>query len=163
MNDLKTIELHKPFNAPAAIVFQAIADGMLFKVTGADEETMENDFREGGSYQIFWKTFGTGTGQYLKIVPHSLISFTWNTTCTVKDGARHCVNDGTLRDTLVTLSLAETADGCHLTLVHEGLEAGIIFEDHLRGWTTSLEDLPTELLAHLGLGMEGPTAARLEK
>jgi len=138
MKNQKAIELDRDIKASASTVFLAIKEGLLFKSTGIIAESFENDFRENGTYRLRWHSGGKCEGRYVQIIPNQLVTFTWNSS--------DC-KSGTNGDTLVKVSLKEQAGICSLKLVHEGLEEGFCHEDHLKGWTSSLEDFPRLVLS----------------
>lgn len=129
----KTVELTKTFYAPASVVFDAIAGGYLLRATGTIEESLKHDFRVDGEYSLNWKSLPTAScsGRYIEIIKDKLVKFTWT--------SRNCpgATDG---ETIVTVMLAGKDDSCEMKLVHEGLTAGICYDDHLAGWTSSYEE-----------------------
>jgi uncharacterized protein YndB with AHSA1/START domain len=136
MTNKATIELTKKINAPASTVFQAIKEGMLFKSTGIHADTFKHDFREGGKYSLRWTCVegASCSGKYIRIEQGKLVQFTWHSLdC---EGA-------TNSDSIVTVSIVEHGGTTELKLVHEGLDAGVCHDDHLKGWTTSLVEFIT--------------------
>lgn len=134
----KTIELSKKFDAPAAVVFGAIKDGALLKSTGVKPESFKHDFRVGGEFSLQWTcTEGSACkGRYLEITPNEQVKFTWNSTgC---EGA-------TKEETIVTVLIKDLGTKSEMTLSHAGLYAGISADDHLAGWTSSLDQLATDI------------------
>jgi len=136
--DKKTIELSKRFDAPAVVLFNAIGDGQLLKSTGVKLETFKHDFRVGGEFSLEWSGKGSGacTGRYLQIDPNEKVKFTWHSS--------DC-KGATNGETVVTATLKNLGKTTEMTLVHEGLGAGFCYEDHLAGWTSSLDEFHTAL------------------
>lgn len=132
MENKKMLEVTKSIPGAASAVFGAIRDGVLFKTTGLEEKSFKSDFREGGKYELEWKSGGKCSGRYIQIIPDRIVCFTWNSV--------EC-KGGTNKDTQVTITLESDGKNCLLKLVHEGLDSGFSYEDHLKGWTSSLDDL----------------------
>jgi len=132
----KNIEMTRKFKAPVEIVFAAIEKGLLLKCTGLKEENFVNNFSQGGSYSLAWKSGGRCSGSYLQIVPLQKVKFTWK--------SEDC-QGATTDDTVVTVTLFAHGNECELKLVHEGLDAGFCYEDHFAGWTSSLDDFVLDL------------------
>jgi uncharacterized protein YndB with AHSA1/START domain len=134
----KTIELSKKFDAPAAVVFQAIKEGQLLKSTGVKPDSFKHDFRVGGDFSLQWSCVegSACTGRYLEIVPNEQVRFTWTST-----GCEGATKD----ETIVNVTLKDQGKKCEMTLVHEGLVAGISADDHLKGWTKSLDEFLAEI------------------
>ena len=127
----KSISLVREYEAPAAILFDAIRQGALFRSTGIREAHFRHDFREGGQYSLEWKSKGKSSGRYLEIVENKRISFTWTST--------DC-NSATPDETKVTVTIIDCGERSTLQLVHDGLADGFCFDDHLKGWTESLSE-----------------------
>jgi uncharacterized protein YndB with AHSA1/START domain len=140
---MKTLELKKTIDAPASAVFAAIAQGQLLRSTAIIEKTFQHTFKVGGEYSLNWesKPEASCTGRYLEIVPSKLVKFTWN--------SRDC-SGSTASETTVTVHLKEHNGNCELTLIHEGLTDGTCHDEHLKGWTYTLERLPKDVVAVSG-------------
>jgi uncharacterized protein YndB with AHSA1/START domain len=132
MTNKATIELTKKFNAPVAVLFDAIKDGQLLKSTGVKTESFKHDFRVDGEFFLEWTctTAGSCIGRYLQIIPNQQIKFTWN--------SRGCESSPS-SETVVTVTLLDHGRTSEMKLVHEGLDAGFCFEDHFKGWTSSID------------------------
>jgi len=140
----KTIELTKRFDAPAAVLFGAIKDGQLLKSTGVKPDSFKHDFRVGGAFSLEWscKEGSACSGRYLEITPNQQVKFTWNSTgC---EGA-------TKEETIVTVTLKDHGKKTEMKLTHEGLITGISADDHLAGWTSSLDHFLTEIQRLAGI------------
>ncbi len=138
MTDKKTIELNKKFDAPVVVLFNAIKDGQLLKSTGVKPDSFKHDFRVGGEFSLEWtsKTAGACTGRYLEIAPNEKVQFTWN--------SRGC-DSAPSSETIVTVTLKDLGKCTEMTIIHEGLDAGFCYEDHLKGWTSSVEDFQSAI------------------
>ena len=144
MTDKQTIELTKKYDAPVAVLFKAIKNGQLLKSTGVKPDSFKHDFRVGGDYSLEW-TSAPGsvcTGRYLEIVPNEQVKFTWN--------SRGC-NSAPSSETVVTVTLTDQGKTTEMKLVHEGLDAGFCYEDHLKGWTSTFEDFNVEMKRHISV------------
>ncbi|MDZ4677380.1 MAG: SRPBCC domain-containing protein [Oligoflexia bacterium] len=136
MDNSKTIELTKSIKGSAADVFEALKSGLLFKATGINSGNFKHDFREGGSYSLEWNSGGKCFGTYRQIIPNQSITFSWT--------SADC-KGATPEDTTVQVTLIERGGTCELKLIHEGLKPGFSFDDHLSGWTTSIDDFKADL------------------
>jgi uncharacterized protein YndB with AHSA1/START domain len=138
MTDKKSIELSKTFAAPASVIFDAISNGQLLKSTGVKPETFKHDFSVDGEYYLEWTSHDTGdcSGRYLQIEPNQSVKFTWHS---------RFHKAATNRDTVVTVTLTEDGKTTQMKLVHEGLDPGFCYEDHLAGWTSSVDEFDAEL------------------
>ena len=136
----KALELKKIIDAPLTAVFDAIAQGQLLRSTAIIENTFQHNFKVGGSYFLNWKSRpeASCTGRYIAIEPNQLVKFTWNST--------NCTGS-TPGETVVTVHLNEHNGKCELTLIHEGLPAGVCFDEHLKGWTYTLDRMPSDVAA----------------
>ncbi|MEQ8229945.1 MAG: SRPBCC domain-containing protein [Rhodospirillales bacterium] len=149
MDSIETTELETPrttllltreFNAPRALVFKVwtqpehVARWWGCAETG--EVDFTNDLRVGGEFSVEMRlTNGTVHriwGVYCKIEEPSLLVFTW--AWKGADGF-----EGS--ETLVTVSLEETATGTKLTLRHESFSTEDDCQSHGEGWGASLDRL----------------------
>ncbi len=126
------LSMSRIFKCDQKTLFQAIADGMLFKYCGAKMDKLKMDFKEGGLLHIEWNDGGPVSGVFKEIKPHSKISFTW---CFEAEELKKKV------DTLVTVSIKENNGKSTLTLVHEGFENFKQVDDHNHGWDDAIQDL----------------------
>ena len=95
-----------------------------------------SDLKVGGKYHIEMKgqmdgkpVNPTASGEYTKIIPNELISFTWGW-----DG------DPSPK-TLVTIELKDVDSGTEVTLTHERFENTDKRDHHQKGWFGCLENL----------------------
>lgn len=104
----------------------------LVPIAGGRSEA-RNDPRVGGAYHI--DMFGDGVvhphhGEYLRLVPHSLVEFTWISHATQQQRS------------VVTVELkAAGPDQTDLTLTHRLLPSEAAASDHTGGWTAGLDRL----------------------
>lgn len=99
--------------------------------------TAEVEPRVGGRFVIVMKHGDRAwehRGEYLRIEPPSLLSFTW-------------ISDGTeQRPTVVTVELHERSGGTELVLTHRGLPPAQM-DSHYQGWTDIVRKLDETLEA----------------
>jgi uncharacterized protein YndB with AHSA1/START domain len=93
------------------------------------------DPRVGGTYRMSFTNFSSGTshsfgGQYVELVPHSLIRYT--------DRFEDPNLPGEMQ---AMISLKEVSCGTDLTIVQEGLPSAIPLEMCYLGWQESLTQL----------------------
>lgn len=136
-----TLLLTRDFAAPRALVFKAWTQPEhIARWWGCTEATggvrFKNDLRVGGEFAAEM-TLGNGIvhkiwGVYCKIEEPSLLVFTWawDNSEGFKGG-----------ETLVTVSLEETATGTRLTLRHESFASEDDCQSHGEGWGASLDRL----------------------
>lgn len=138
MTGQKTIELIKQIDAPASDVFDAVKNGVLLLSTGVNAATFKHDFKVGGKYSLEWTCVEGAccSGEYLEIVPCERVRFTWHSTGSAS---------GTKGDTIVTVTILEKEGKSELKLIHEGLEAGYVHDDHMKGWLSSLDSFAVDL------------------
>lgn len=120
-------------------VFRALTDPVVMQrwfFAGAGwTAVVTNQFSVGGRYQIDMHDEDGNrlrhTGEYRQITPPAMLAFTWN-------------SPG-VRDTLVTIHLAETADGTDLTLIHDFLPDRTSQQNHEAGWHACFNHLDKTL------------------
>lgn len=130
-----TIRLHQDFDVSVEGLFQALAQGALFRcVTESDKDFQAGriDFREGGSYDYPIGQQDYARGQFTKIVPNEQIRFTWST-----------LDSGmAVEETEVLLFLEKRDENkTRLHLVQDGLPNSTVSKSHIRGWSEALGQL----------------------
>lgn len=140
MTDIATTEplvLIERIAAPREVVFDFLIDPeKLSRWMGA----VTHDPRPGGSFELDMGD-NVASGEYLRVEPPSLVSFTWGWRDT------EAVPPGS---TVVTISLSDDEhDNTIVELRHEGLPMGPA-DEHRGGWTRCLDRLPHEA-AHAAL------------
>lgn len=130
---MKNLNMNRIFKASKEKVFEAIANGILFKHTGTTKES-HFDFKVGGSLYLVWDDCGPVEGSFLSIENDSHVSFSWNYT---PEGSN------TALETKVDIDLFERNGLTTLSLVHSGFESVEEREDHNGGWNDCLKDLHT--------------------
>lgn len=123
------VRIQHSFAAKPEVIFKAWTTPMLMKkwMDGACDKHSEvnvthasSDLREGGRFEIVMQGHLLHHGEYRKIVPYSLLVFTWNS---------HVA-----QDSLVTVELVERGSHTELTLTHERLAPDMVGPHH-QGWT----------------------------
>jgi uncharacterized protein YndB with AHSA1/START domain len=72
------VRVERVLNSAPKTVFQALSEGRIFSVCGAQGDKLEIDFRVGGGYKsVFAYGDATCCGKFLEIVPDRKIVFTW--------------------------------------------------------------------------------------
>ena len=136
MTDL-SVNLKKTINAPIEKVFHAWLDAgtlsrFMTPLPGMPEPRVEVDGREGGSFAIYMQVGDEEiphSGEYLEIIPHSRLVFTWKSPFST-DGS--------------TVTIRFSALGANRTLVelvHVKFRGEAEQASHKSGWTNVLEKL----------------------
>jgi uncharacterized protein YndB with AHSA1/START domain len=92
------------------------------------------DPRPGGVYALDINAMARARGEYLEVVPHSRVvfSFGWEDDQSVPPGSSR-----------VEVTLTPERDGTHVRLVHRGLQTVEMREQHAHGWQLYLSRLRT--------------------
>jgi len=140
-----TIRLAKTIPAPAEKVFAAWTDPavMVDFYAPTDDYTTpvaEVDLQVGGTYRVGMKhkdraDVNLVRGQYCRIEPPTLLSFTWAWDSPKAD----------VHETQVTLEFRPNHDATDLTLTHERFRDEQQRKDHTEGWTGCLNRLARKL------------------
>jgi uncharacterized protein YndB with AHSA1/START domain len=141
-NQTKRLEIVRVIKASKKRVFDAWTQPQMIRRWAAPwamvVQEAESDVRVGGSYNR--TMFGSPApgveertavihGQYLRVEPYDLLSFTWEANFAP---GQHCV---------ITISLKEVEGGTEMTLVHEGFTEDASREGYTRGWSSALDKL----------------------
>lgn len=118
--------------APLNLVFNAIAEGNLFRATDILEDTFRFDFKEGGQYAFSWPEAGRCEGTFEKIQPNRQVIFTW-----IKSEAEY-TNESI--ETRVSIELRSITDGTELALNHTGFKNDDAYQSHNEGWDYVLNE-----------------------
>lgn len=138
MPERHVLEIRRTFAARPEEVFEALRDPELLERWAAPDEhrteTVEMDFREGGSYRRRMR-FPDGSvhllcGEYLEIDPPRRLAYTYRWE-TIPDAP----------DTVVEIDLRERDGETELRLVHAGFDAGETADEHRGGWQSCLDQL----------------------
>lgn len=127
------VELKRVFQAPRERVFDAWTNGdalaAWFGPQGLSTRIDTFNPRPGGRYRFVMEGEGEYPvgGEFLEIVPPERLSFTWAWERGDYAGV----------ETVVEVTLAETAGGTELTLVHRRLLNDEACDKHRQGWTSS--------------------------
>ena len=129
-----TLVMKRTFAAPRAKVFEAwTAPAMLGRWFAASDAyqpvVAEVDLRVGGKYRMGMKhqekgTVHTATGVYREIVQDERLVFTWE-----------WEGDGPEGESLITVSLTETAGKTEMIFKHEFFPTKESRDEHEKGWT----------------------------
>jgi len=134
-----TVRLQRVLRASPERVYRAFLDGdamaKWLPPYGFTGKVHHMDARVGGSFKMSFTNFGTGNGhsfggEYLELVPHSLIRYT--------DRFDDPQLPGEIR---VAVSLRAVSCGTELNIVQEGIPAVIPLEMCYLGWQESLQQL----------------------
>jgi uncharacterized protein YndB with AHSA1/START domain len=134
-----SVTLARRIKASPAKVFAAWTDAEKLIMWFGPAQTIDGsvnaklDVREGGRYQISFKTddgeYHQVGGVYQEVVPDQRLKFTW---------AWHSTPE---RESLVTVTVKPDGDGTLLTLLHEQFFDQAAADGHKRGWTGTLDKL----------------------
>ena len=104
---------------------------------------VEVDARAGGKYALDINALARARGNYVEVVPHSRVVFTfgWEADTAVPPGS-----------TTVEVTLTPDGDGTHVRLVHRGLLTPDARDQHRDGWQHYL----SRLAVAAGGGNPGP-------
>jgi uncharacterized protein YndB with AHSA1/START domain len=134
-----TVRLHRVLRASPERIYRAFLDqdamARWLPPYGFTGKVHHMDARVGGSFKMSFTNFGTGNGhsfggEYLELVPHSLIRYT--------DRFDDPQLPGEIR---VAVSLRPVSCGTELNIVQEGIPAVIPVEMCYLGWQESLQQL----------------------
>lgn len=132
--------LSRTLDAPRVLVFKVWTNPeFLTRWWGPSDFTLpfcETDFRVGGAYRFCMRSPAGEDhwvwGVYREIVEPKLIVFTWD---------REDIDGRQRRNSLVTVTFAETEGKTLLTLRHSDFATKWDRDDHQGGWTQCLERL----------------------
>ena len=135
------VQMHRVLRAPPERVYKAFLDGPALAKWlppyGFTCKVEHVDARVGGTFRMSFANFRTGNGhsfggEYLELVPYEKIRYT--------DKFDDPLLPGELQ---VTVALKEVSCGTELSIVQEGIPAGIPVEMCYLGWQESLAQLAT--------------------
>ncbi|MFQ5899553.1 MAG: SRPBCC domain-containing protein [Candidatus Methylomirabilia bacterium] len=134
-----TLHLKRTFAAPREKVFRAWTDPEGLKKwwgpVGYSTPTAEVDLRAGGKYRFGMKKLPDGdlfylAGTYREVRPGKKLVYTWS-----------WEGEPDLGDTLVTVEFRDRGDSTEVILTHEFFPNEKVREDHVKGWSSSLDRL----------------------
>lgn len=64
MQKVPNVNMSRIFRCDAKMLFESIAEGALFKFTGADMKKASMDFRTGGKLHLDWSDYGSCDGVF---------------------------------------------------------------------------------------------------
>lgn len=130
------VKMEKMIGRPASEVFRALSEGRLFINCSADSNSLQINFRVGGSYRVEFKNHKVANwGEFLEIVPDRKIVFTW---------CQHFGEDQK-PDTTVTIELFPEGEKTRLAILHTGFSDKENCDNHYQGWEGGIDDLNDEL------------------
>jgi len=145
-----TLQMRRTFDAPRTLVWRAWSRPEIMVMWIGPVEwpafRVTNDFRVGGAWRIGLKSPETGEelwqgGVYRQIVEPERLVFTF------KWDEGH--EDGPPIDTLITVELTETDDGCTvMDFTHAGLTSERSLAGHSYGWASTADRLEAWLAAN---------------
>ena len=147
--DKYKLNMSRVFKCDAKTVYEAIAEGALFKCTNALMDRCSFDFKEGGALYLEWDGCGPVNGEFKVLEPHSRIVFSWDF---------HSNETDSDMKTEVEVNIAEHEGVSTLSLVHSGFESGAQLVSHNGGWDNALKALRQsfkELFAELESNQTG--------
>ena len=134
-----TVNLHRVFKASTEKLFKAFSNPDAFSAWlppyGFICKINEYDFKIGGSFNMSFINFGTGSshsfgGEYLEIVPNELIKYT--------DKFDNPDLPGLM---ITTIVIKQVFCGAEIFITQEGIPEAIPLEMCYLGWQESLEKL----------------------
>ena len=138
-----TLRLEKARAVPREAVFAACVEpdrlATWWGPRGYTSPSIELDVRVGGVYRIAMQPPEGDlfhlSGEFREVDPPRRLAYTfvWEPP------------DSDDRETVVTLSFAETAEGTNLVVEQESFATGVRYELHRDGWTEALERLEASL------------------
>jgi uncharacterized protein YndB with AHSA1/START domain len=130
------VKMEKMIGRPAPEVFRALSEGRLFINCSADSNSIQMNFRVGGSYRVEFKNHKVANwGEFIEIVPDKKIVFTW---------CQHFGEDQK-PDTTVTIELFAVGDKTRMAILHTGFTDKENCDGHYQGWEGGIDDLNEEL------------------
>lgn len=126
----RTVKLEHAYATSKQILFEAIRDGTVFRLTGA--QSVDIDFLETGAFRLVFSGNRCIHGKFITIKRPEQVAFSWNVT-----GFREVADV----NTLVTFSIMSSGDLSVLQLTHEGIETDESFSGKSAGWQEVLRDL----------------------
>lgn len=148
-----TLRMQRTFDAPRALVWRAWSRPQMMVMWMGPVEWpafhVTSDFRVGGRWRVGLRSAASGEelwqgGVYREIVEPERLSFTFKW-----EGDNH--EDGAPVETLVTVELAETADGrTGMTFTQQGLKNERSLANHRHGWNSTVDRLEAWLRANPG-------------
>lgn len=141
MSENIKLQLKKIINAKRNRIFEAWTKPEVmmqwYHGPGMTTPSASSDLKVGGKYHVEMKGEREGkivnpifAGEYTKIIPNELISFTF--------GWQH---DPSSPKTQVTVELKDVAGGTEVILTHERFPNTQACDDHRLGWNASLASL----------------------
>lgn len=131
MSAVGTIERELYIDAPPALVYSHFVDPEKLVRWMGREATI--DPRPHGDFCITYNGFDRMQGQFVELIPHTRIVFTW--------GWATLGTQSPPLSTTVQVTFTPDGGGTRLRLVHSGFERSDEVEDHSTGWDLFLQFL----------------------
>ncbi|MCB1127193.1 MAG: SRPBCC family protein [Verrucomicrobiae bacterium] len=131
-----TVRLHRVLRATPERVYRAFLDGdamvKWLPPNGFTGRVHHLDAREGGTYKMSFTNFNTGTshsfgGTFLELKPHELLRYN-----------DRFDNPDLPGEMVTTVRLTQVSCGTEVSIIQEGIPAGIPVEACYLGWQESL-------------------------
>ena len=122
------------YHAAPENIFGLLQNGTFFKLTGAD--SVESDFKTGGSFTFEFNGRGTIYGSFEEIIPNNKIRMNWNVKGFGRSGET---------DTKVCITLLMQGQTM-VTIDHAGIKYDEAARAKEKAWKEILDDLEVLLL-----------------
>jgi len=134
--DQFTISLTRSYPVASAVIVDLFKNNTVFELTGAD--TIENNFKTGGSFHLGFNNRGSIHGHFLSITNNEII-LEWNV-----DG----FNKPQEIKTNVQISWRQEGTNCVLTLIHKNIAHEEAAKAKEKAWTEILDDIGKKIMQH---------------
>ena len=124
------ISISHDYTASSEAIYSMIAEGKLFKLTGADEITF--DFSENGPFELKFTGRGRIHGQILKLIPNEKVVLQWDV-----DGFDMDLE----RDTKVWITILHTQGHTTVTIEHREIPTEESAAAKKKAWPEILNEL----------------------
>ena len=132
MKSNQVIFVSHQYKTTSNTIYNHIQNGLLFKLTGADE--IEFEFCAGGAFSLSFQNRGRIYGKFGSIIPNEEIVLEWN------------VNGFNREDesTQVKIILNENSEGVLLNVNHSGIKSSQSFTAKEQAWKEILTEFGSE-------------------
>jgi len=130
---MESFQIRRKFDASAETVYSAIEDTTIFKLTGADEISI--DFNENGLFELIFQGRGKIYGSFEKISKTEIV-LCWNV------GGFDRQDE---RETVVIFALEKVGDTCNLILTHSSIPSKESAAAKMKAWSGVIDSLMDRL------------------